>query len=157
MASGVTTLEVLQISAGLLTFEALVAHGRLLFEARFDRLDGQGRPGSTGTGAPRVPDQPAFLRTSAPDANSCAGCHAQPRSGGAGDFVANVFVLAQALDPVTFSVHAALSNEGNTLGMMGAGPIEMLAREMSTALIAIREMARAEAAQFAGLVLTIRG
>src|SRR5262249_6852904 len=77
----------------------------------------------------------------------CAGCHAQPRSGGAGDFVANVFVLAQALDPVTFSVSPEFSDERNTLGMMGAGPIEMLAREMSRDLIAGREAARAEAAR----------
>src|SRR5262249_16668317 len=37
------------------------------------------------------------------------------------------------------------SNERNTLGMMGAGPIEMLAREMSAELIAIREDAAKEA------------
>ena len=55
-------------------------------------------------------------------------------SGGAGDFVANVFVLAQALDPVTLSTSAARSNSRNTLGMHGAGPIEMLAREMTMEL-----------------------
>ena len=59
--------------------------------------------------------------------------------------MANVFVLAQALDPVTESVSPQFSNERNTLGMMGSGPIEMLAREMSTELIAIRESARAVA------------
>jgi cytochrome c peroxidase len=127
------------VDAGLVGFNALREHGRLLFDARFNRLDGQGRPGSTGTGAPRGLGQPAFIRTSAPDANSCAGCHNQPVSGGAGDIVANVFVLAQALDPVTESVNPAFSNERNTLGMFGAGPIEMLAREMSAELIAIRE------------------
>ncbi len=66
--------------------------------------------------------------------------------GGAGDFVSNVFVLAQALDPVTESVSGQFSNERNSLGMMGAGPIEMLAREMSRELIAIREEAKASAA-----------
>ncbi len=126
------------IDAGRVSFNALREHGRLLFDARFNRLDGQGRPGSTGAGAPRSLGQPAFIRTSAPDANSCAGCHNQPASGGAGDIVANVFVLAQALDPVTESVSPAFSNERNTLGMFGAGPIEMLAREMSAELIAIR-------------------
>jgi cytochrome c peroxidase len=123
----------------------LMAAGQLLFDARFNLLDGQGRPETTGGGVPRAPGQPAFIRTSAPDANSCAGCHAQPRSGGAGDFVANVFVLAQTLDPVTDSVDGAFSNERNTLGMFGAGAIEMLAREMSTDLIAIRETARSAA------------
>jgi cytochrome c peroxidase len=135
-----------EIDRGRYTLRELFEHGRLLFTARFNRLDGQGRPGATGTGDPRAPGQPAFIRTSSPDANSCAGCHNQPRAGGAGDFVANVFVLAQALDPVTLSIEPELSDERNTLGMMGAGPIEMLAREMSAELIGIRESARAQAA-----------
>lgn len=54
--------------------------------------------------------------------------------GGSGDIVANVFVLAQALDPTTPSVSAEFSNERNTLGMHGSGAIEMLAREMTIAL-----------------------
>lgn len=133
------------IEAGEVTLGELVGAGQRLFDARFNILDGQGRPESSGTGAPRAPGQPAFIRTSGPDSTSCAGCHAQPRSGGAGDFVANVFVLAQALDPVTDSVDGAFSNERNTLGMFGAGAIEMLAREMSQELRAIREDARAAA------------
>lgn len=139
-------LDQADIDSGRLDLGDLLKSGRILFDARFNELDGQGRPGSTGTGEPRVPDQPAFIRTSSPDANACSGCHIQPRSGGAGDFVANVFVLAQALDPVTFSVSPEFSNERNTLGMMGGGPIEMLAREMSDELGAIRDSAAAEAA-----------
>jgi len=135
------------IDSGLITLNALRESGRLLFEARFNRLDGQGRPGSTGGGAPRGLGQPAFIRTSAPDSNSCAGCHNQPAVGGAGDFVANVFVLAQTLDPVTESIDDTHSNERNTLGMYGAGPIEMLAREMSAQLIAIRDAASQAARQ----------
>lgn len=138
-------IEQSAIEQGQYSFGALVAAGQILFDARFNILDGQGRPESTGTGATRLPGQPAFIRTSAPDANACVGCHIQPSSGGAGDFVANVFVLAQALDPVTESVDGAFSNERNTLGMFGAGAIEMLAREMSAELIAIREEARSDA------------
>ncbi len=133
------------IENGKYGLDELEAAGQLLFDARFNLLDGQGRPGSTGTGAPRAPGQPAFIRTSGPDSNACVSCHSQPFSGGSGDFVANVFVLAQALDPVTESVNGAFSNERNTLGMFGAGAIEMLAREMSADLIAIREDARASA------------
>ena len=139
--------EQAMIENGRYSLADLVGAGRLLFDARFNILDGQGRPESTGAGAPRAPGQPAFIRTSAPESNSCAGCHNQPGSGGAGDFVANVFVLAQTLDPVTESVDAAFSNERNTLGMFGSGAIEMLAREMSSELIAIREAARAAAQQ----------
>jgi len=140
-------LDQSDIDLGRLGLAELFEHGEEIFAAVFNRLDGQGRPASTGTGAPRTPDQPAFIRTSAPDSSSCAGCHVQPRAGGAGDFVANVFVLAQARDPVTESVSPAFSNERNTLGMMGAGPIEMLAREMSEELIGIREEARSDAAR----------
>jgi len=139
-------LDQAKIDAGRLKLRDLFEHGEKLFNARFNFLDGQGRPATTGGGAPRSPDEPDFIRTSAPDAISCTGCHAQPRAGGSGDFVANVFVLAQTLDPVTDSVDAMFSNERNTLGMMGAGPIEMLAREMSEELTAIREAAKAEAA-----------
>jgi hypothetical protein len=138
-------LDQAMIERGEVGLDGLIRHGQLLFDARFNRLDGQGRPATTGGGAPRTPDQPAFIRTSAPDANSCSGCHNQPRSSGAGDFVANVFVLAQVLDPVSESVSGDFSDERNTLGMMGAGPIEMLAREMTGELIATREAARAEA------------
>ncbi|MDX9911595.1 MAG: di-heme oxidoredictase family protein [Phycisphaerales bacterium] len=135
------------IELGLVPLRTLFDHGELVFDARFNILDGQGRPATTGGGAPRVPDQPHMIRTSGPDATSCQGCHNQPFSGGAGDFVANVFVLAQTLDPVTFSVDPMFSNERNTLGMNGSGPIEMLAREMTAELQSLRDAAKASAAQ----------
>ena len=141
------------VDRGAVGLRELIDYGRALFDARFNRLDGQGRPASTGGGAARTPDQPAFIRTSAPDADSCVGCHAQPASGGSGDFVANVFVLAQNSDPVTQSVEGSFSNERNTLGMMGSGPIEMLAREMTAELFAIREEARG-AARSSGITQT---
>jgi hypothetical protein len=116
---------------GILSFKEITDAGELLFTTQFNTCDGQGRPATTGTGEKRKPDEPEFIRTSAPDANSCHGCHAQPSAGGSGDFVVNVFVLAQALDPVTFSVSPKFSNERNTLGMFGSGAIDMLGREMT--------------------------
>lgn len=140
-------IEQSQIVSGELSFERVLVIGQKLFDVDFNTCDGRGRPASTGGGDKRVPvDQPAFLRTSAPDANSCAGCHNEPRSGGGGDFVANVFVLAQTLDPVVETVNGEFSNERNTLGMFGAGPIEMLAREMTADLQAIRNDALAQSA-----------
>lgn len=136
-----------RIDSGQMTFQEIFDKGAELFSAKFNSYDGQGRPGTTGGGAAREPGSaPRFIRTSAPDANSCAGCHNDPVVGAAGDIVANVFVLAQALDPVTESVNGAFSNERNTLGMHGAGPIEMLAREMTADMHQIREDAVAEAA-----------
>jgi hypothetical protein len=86
-----------------------------------------------------------FIRTSGPDSSSCADCHNQPTVGGAGGFVANVFVIAQTLDPITDSVSAEFSDERNTLGMNGSGAIEMLAREMTADMLAIRDQAVADA------------
>ncbi|HEX5604655.1 MAG TPA: hypothetical protein VFX63_18975, partial [Pyrinomonadaceae bacterium] len=136
------------IDKGTIKFDELLDVGETIFAARWTKLEGQGRPAATGNGAPTKRDpshDPGFIRTSGTDATSCADCHNQPTVGGAGGFVANVFVLAQLLDPVTESVSAQFSNERNTLGMNGSGAIEMLAREMSTDLIAIREAAKAQA------------
>jgi cytochrome c peroxidase len=127
-------LEQEPIAGGRYSFEQIREHGRELFVAQFNKCDGQGRPATTGAGEKRVPDEPAFNRISGIDANSCHGCHAQPRAGGGGDFVADVFVLANTQDPVLDTIDPALSNERNTLGMFGSGPIEMLAREMTEEL-----------------------
>ena len=136
------------IEAGRVKFDDLLDIGEVIFAARWTKLEGQGRPAATGNGAPTKRDpsrDPGFIRTSGTDATSCADCHFQPTVGGAGGFVANVFVLAQILDPVTESVSPEFSNERNTLGMNGSGAIEMLAREMTTDLIAVRESAKAQA------------
>jgi hypothetical protein len=139
-------IEQEEIVNGSLIFDDILDIGEKLFIVDFNTCDGRGRPATTGGGAKRSPEgQPPFLRTSAPDSNSCSGCHNEPSAGGGGDFVVNVFVLAQTLDPVTESVNGEFSNERNTLGMFGAGPIEMLAREMTTELHAIRDEAIASA------------
>ena len=88
---------------------ALLGHGKLLFNAVWTIDEGGGRPLTKGTGNPlKDPTSPLqfprnFNRISAPDANSCAGCHNLPFgiSGGGGDIVANVFVLGQRFDFIT--------------------------------------------------------
>src|SRR5436189_1224236 len=136
------------IENGSIKFKKLIEIGEEIFAARWTKLDGQGRPAATGAGTPTKRDpshDPGFIRTSGTDSTSCADCHNQPTVGGAGGFVANVFVLAQVLDPVTDSVGADFSDERNTLGMNGSGAIEMLAREMTADLLAIRAAAKADA------------
>lgn len=146
-----------------LSIESLIDHGQLLFDANWTAQEGGGRPLTKGTGAPLVDSfDPLvfprnFNRISGPDANSCKGCHNVPRSGGGGDFVANVFVLGQRFDFVTFDpldpvptggsvdesgnavTLQSVANSRNTLGMFGSGYIEMLARQMSEDLQAIRD------------------
>src|SRR6185436_20013959 len=88
----------------------LIEHGKRLFMANWTDQEGGGRPLMKGTGKELTdPSQPltghrSFNRISAPDANSCYGCHNTPFGsvGGGGDFVTNVFVLAQRFDFVTF-------------------------------------------------------
>ncbi|MEJ2275027.1 MAG: di-heme oxidoredictase family protein [Woeseiaceae bacterium] len=149
----------------ILSTTELIERGRAAFTARWTPGEGGGRPLTTGTGAPLVaPATPLtfprnFNRISALDANSCAGCHNVPfgMAGGGGDFVTGVFVAAQRFDFATFD-HANLEpksgavdesgtfvtaqNIGNyraTIGMLGAGFIEMLARQMTANLQTIRD------------------
>ena len=142
-------LDQRSLEAGRVAPEDIVAYGRYLFNARFTALDGAGRPGSTGSGLPtRRPTLNArsMLRTSGPDANSCASCHNEPVSGGAGSFVANVFVGAQEREPVLESVSGSFSAERKTPSMFGSGLIELAAREMTGDLHAIRAQAIRRAA-----------
>jgi len=150
-------LDQADIDDGSIGADQLFEHGKKLFSASWNKLDGQGRPETTGTGDPRSRREgiEAFNRISAPDANSCAGCHNVPRTGAGGDNVANVFVLGQRLPFVNFDGGAGdgnvdqtlkgVANERNTLGMFGSGYIELLAREMSTELQQIRDDAIADA------------
>lgn len=141
----------------------LIDHGKALFGAKWTTQEGGGRPLTTGVGAPLVdPTHPLvfprnFNRVSAPDSNACTSCHNAPFAGGGGDFVANAFVTAQRFDFATFDatdifpIRGAvdelgnavtlqdIGNERNTLGMFGAGYIEMLAREMTEELQEIRD------------------
>jgi Di-haem oxidoreductase, putative peroxidase len=101
---------------------------------------------------PRTPDPvagPRFTRISAPEASACQSCHNQPQAGGAGDFVANVFVLAQNDIPVTGTILNPDSTqsfpERKTLGMFGSGAIELLGREMTQDLLTIKSQAISQA------------
>jgi cytochrome c peroxidase len=143
----------------------LVAFGQRLFSAVWTIEEGGGRPLSKGTGANlsdpsnRLEFPRNFNRISAPDANSCAGCHNLPFgiAGGGGDIVANVFVLGQRFDFATFDGSdfvptrgtvdetglptrlQTIANSRATLGMFGSGYIEMLARQITEDLQSIRD------------------
>lgn len=120
------------IDNGLVSFLQVREFGKALFEAVPNQCDGFGRPATDGCTQPRLPDEPLLHRLSGVDSNSCAGCHNQPRSGGAGDVVMNQFFLANCLDPVAASADPEGSSMRNTLGMFGSGLIEMLGIEMTS-------------------------
>src|SRR5438128_12480937 len=95
-----------------MSLSTLLEFGRQLFTANWTIQEGQGRPFAKGVGTPTGLSDPTdplvfprnFNRMSAPDANSCMGCHNTPFgiAGGGGDIVANVFVLGQRFDFITF-------------------------------------------------------
>jgi cytochrome c peroxidase len=143
----------------------LIEYGKKLFMANWTDQEGAGRPMMKGTGTalsdksnPLVGAR-AFNRLSGPDANSCYGCHNMPYGipGGSGDFVTSVFVLGQRFDFLTFDPTDSLPTKGAvdeekkrvtlqtaadlriTTGMFGAGYLEMLARQMTAELQAIRD------------------
>jgi hypothetical protein len=141
----------------------LIAFGEKLFRANWTVQEGAGRPLTKGTGSPLIDSSDPLLfprnfnRISGPDANSCAGCHNEPFVGGGGDRITAVFVLGQRFDFATFSrddstaTKGAMDEQGNfatlqnianerkTISMNGSGFIEMLARQMSADLQAIRD------------------
>ena len=129
-------------SAGEAAIPALIARGRELFKAKFTLEDGAGRPRATQAIVPtkrKRGTNPAFTRTSGPDAISCAGCHTDPVAGGAGDFVANVFV-SEGFESAEFdTTDPTFSSERHTMALMGDGLVELLAREMTADLRAKRD------------------
>ena len=128
-------------AAGAAAIPDLIARGRVLFKAKFTTEDGAGRPKATQAIVPtrrKNGVNPAFTRTSGPDANSCFGCHNDPIEGGSGDFVTDVFV-SEGFESAQFdSTDPSFSSERHTITLTGSGLIELLAREMTADLQAIR-------------------
>ncbi len=142
----------------------LLEYGRQLFTANWTDEEGAGRPLAKGNGRGLAdPSRPLrgarrFNRLSGPDANSCAGCHNSPYGipGGAGDFATSAFALGHRFDFVTFDPEDRVPTRGardetgkpvtlqtfanlrSTSGLFGAGYVEMLARQITTDLQAIR-------------------
>ena len=141
----------------------LLNFGKSLFTANWTIEEGGGRPLTKGTGNPLSDSSSPLLfprnfnRISAPDMNSCAGCHNKPIVGGGGEFGTLVFVLGQRFDFSTFDhsdpsptrgardeagnfvVEQNIANGRKTVAMSGSGFIEALAREITADLRAIRD------------------
>lgn len=124
--------------------ESLLRAGEALFVRKFTRKDGVGRPMATQAIIPtkrKRPPEKSFHRTAGLDASSCADCHHDPVTGGAGGFAVNVFV-SEGFNNADFdSTDPQFSNERNTNHLMGAGLVELLAREMTADLQVIRQEA----------------
>jgi hypothetical protein len=141
----------------------LLSFGKSLFTANWTIEEGGGRPLTKGTGNPLSDSSSPLLfprnfnRISAPEMNSCAGCHNKPIVGGGGEFGTLVFVLGQRFDFSTFDhsdpiptrgardeagnfvVEQNIANGRKTVAMSGSGFIEALAHEITADLRAIRD------------------
>lgn len=135
------------VVSGTTPLSVFLADGKRLFRTVFNARDGVGRPEATGDSKPTLRDAPAleFHRIAGPDASSCADCHNVPMIGGSGGMSANVFVGAHFTDPPTNQVSSSITSERNTIGMFGAGAIEMLAFEMTEELQRIKNQALIDA------------
>ncbi len=135
-------------SEGPAAIDRLIDAGERLFEGKFTREEGAGRPEATQAIVPTKRRRPApgtFQRLAGLDANACSSCHNVPVSGGAGDFTANVFVT-EGFESADFdTTDPQFSNERGTTALQGAGLIELLAREMTKDLRAQRQAAVSEA------------
>ncbi|MFK5980543.1 MAG: di-heme oxidoredictase family protein [Rhizobiaceae bacterium] len=124
--------------------EELTRQGKVLFSAKFTPHDGSGRPMATQAIIPtkrKRPSSQSFNRVVGMDSNGCSSCHNEPIVGGAGNFVSNVFVSEGFNNQGSDSIDPQFSNERNTNHIMGAGLIELLAREMTADLVALRKEA----------------
>lgn len=146
-----------------LSLPELLEHGRLLFSTKLTLADGHGRPFSKGDLGPLSdPTDPLTFprnmnRITSPEANSCAGCHMDPRAGGSGEFLTNAFVLAERFDHASFDGSDSIPTKGSkdetgasvtldTIGnlrstphLFGSGYVEMIARQMTAELVALRD------------------
>ncbi|MFK7992696.1 MAG: hypothetical protein AB8B87_01070 [Granulosicoccus sp.] len=130
------------------SLQQLIDHGERLFDARFTVLDGAGRPLATQAIIPskrKRPPRHEFSRTAGLDANACSSCHNVPKTGGSGDFSANVFVSEGFVHSDFDTIDPQFSNERNTNHLFGAGLVELLAREMSRDLLELRNQALQQA------------
>lgn len=137
----------------------LKQRGEQLFIGKFIRAEGAGRPLATQAIIPTKRRRPAhqdFQRLAGLDANACASCHHEPVIGGGASFTANVFV-SEGFESADFdTTDPQFSNERGSTALHGSGLIELLAREMTRDLQALRDDAlerarRTGAAQVAKL------
>jgi len=141
------------LSGKIYSLEEIISKGEQIFTASFNTLDGSGNAKTRIFKDMSEKDNllSRFNRISGPDANACSGCHNLPKIGGGGDNVANVFVLARRFPNVNFDAGPGdlledltlrtAGNERGTTSMFGSGIIELIAREMTMDMQAIRDHA----------------
>lgn len=123
------------LDLGLFDLDSLFVVGDDLFELPFRPIDGLGN----GLGGPAPNLRRVHVgERGGPDAVSCSSCHSLGGLDGAGANTQNAFLRGDGDSTLGADVR-------NPPHLLGLGPIEALAREMSRELVAIREEAIEEA------------
>lgn len=137
-------IEQADIDAGVYSLSELIEHGRHIMFDDFNEFDGHGDPERPGINSSGVAI--GFNRVSGGGDNvSCAHCHTKPLLGGAGDYAQSIYPEFNRPDGVNILGFEGL-NTKNSKSIFGTGPKEMLGREMTADLAAIKSAAIADAA-----------
>lgn len=139
------TLSQVALDRGVYTAEDLLLVGDALFAYPFRPEQGLGNALAGRPGIAAGPDPAPNLRRvqagelGGPDAAACAECHSVGGDDGAGTLTQNAYLRGDG---------AAVSSADarNPPAVLGLGPIELLAAELTDELAAQRELARAQAA-----------
>lgn len=118
--------------------EFLFDHGDELTEINFTELDGAGSL-TMPDGSPlasRFTRVPTGGRFTGPNATSCLSCHSGPIGNSGGPNVANVMQDPEPAVPGLF-------NARQTISIQGGGLIQILAEDMTTDLLALKDQALA--------------
>lgn len=160
-----------EITRRTLTLEEIRRAGERVFATPFNLLDGLGDgptdprdPVSPG-GRPTLEDNGTFLRINGLDSQSCMECHALVSAaeipavmgvGGAGGVSANAFPRVLSMDLADRAGLGFASMEGgrniNPPFLFGSGGVELLAKEMTAELQALRREAEANPGRIVRLV-----
>ena len=158
-----------QVEAGAYSMGELRRHGLRVFATPFNVHDGFGdgpvdpaAPLEFG-GRPTLQNNGSFLRVNGLDAQSCLECHsigsaatipARFAAGGAGLAGTNVLFQPTEIDVIDAANNGFAAFDGRFINppfLFGAGPVELLAKEMTLELAALRAQAQARPGLWVGL------
>lgn len=150
-----------QIQGGQATLHAIRRQGLLVFSTPFNKLDGYGdgpvNPADTTSpgGRPTMQGNGTFLRVNGLDGQTCLECHSIVSNasvppvfgiGGIGGAVTNAIFMPRLID-VSDSAHTGIASfDGRFINppfLFGSGGVELLGKEMTTELQALKSQAQA--------------
>lgn len=148
------------ICDGDYSYKELRRHGRRIFSTPFNKMDGygdgpmNGRNSTEPGGRPSLQNNGTFLRVNGLDAQTCLECHAVLSNaeipfkfgvGGVGGSNSNAIIMPTDIDVADSARMGFADFNGrfaNPPFLFGSGGVELLAKEMTVELQALKEYAR---------------